>query len=63
MNYPAKIEEIESELAELKVTVKSATGDDKHYINQRIIALENTRTELYKHLPLPVATAGNSHSI
>lgn len=62
MDYLAKINQIESELVELKDEVKSATGEQEHVINQRVIALENKRGKLYDRLPLPADTAGNSQN-
>jgi hypothetical protein len=63
MDYLAEINEIKSELAELKDAVKLATGEEKHDINQRIIALETTRSNYIQLLLQQNATAGNSHSI
>ena len=49
MDYVAKINEIESELKELDVDVKSETGEMKNLLQQRILALERTRLLLYRH--------------
>ena len=51
MDYEDKINDIESELKELKVDVKSATGEREHDIRQQIIELEkksNSYLELFK---------------
>jgi hypothetical protein len=63
MDYHAEINEIKCKITRLEAQLEAATGEERIVISNRIIALEYTRTELYKHLPLPVATAGNSHSI
>ena len=50
MDYVAEINEIESELNDLKVDVKSATGVREELLNQRILGMEKTRLDLYKHV-------------
>ncbi len=63
MDYQAKIDKIEYKITQLEAQLESATGEERHDINQRIIALENKSTA-YAQLLLPQnATAGNSHSI
>jgi hypothetical protein len=49
MDYEDKINDIESELKELKTQLESATGEDKSFLNQLIVLLK-TRLELFKQL-------------
>jgi hypothetical protein len=52
MDYVAEINDIDSKITRLETQLESATGMREHDINQRIIALENTRTA-YAQLLLP----------
>jgi hypothetical protein len=61
MDYEVEINEIKSELDELKDAVKSAKGEREHDINQRIIALETKSSNLFQLLRQQNATAGNSY--
>ena len=64
MDYQAKINEIEAKITRLEAQLESATGQREHDLNQRIIALENTRSNYVQLLLQQNAHAtGNSHSI
>ena len=59
MDYVAEINEIKSKITRLEAQLESATGVEKHDINQRIVALENKSTA-YAQLLLPENTrSGN----
>jgi len=59
MDYAAEINDIESELKELEEMEIKSTGQEKTFLNQRIIALENTRTAYAQLLLQHNARSGN----
>jgi hypothetical protein len=59
MDYVAEINKIESELTGLKGREINSTGEEKIFLNQRIIALENKSTAYAQLLLQHNARPGN----